>query len=237
MSELRDKPGMAFKDITGNRYGRLVAIKPISKIPGKYHWECQCDCGNTCIVNGAYLRNGKTKSCGCLKEEVLKNGANRNASLLSGTRLYHIWFGMKSRCDREKNQAYERYGKRGIAVCDEWNGKDGFIRFYEWAMNNGYDESLSLDRIDNDGGYSPDNCRWTTEKVQANNRRSNRRFEVNGEIKTLAELCEEYHVSYQMVQNRVNRGWNIIDALTMPPKREPWNKNMKISDANNGDAA
>lgn len=155
-------------DITGQRFGRLVAIQYIPRI-GK--WLCQCDCGNYTESTYGNLNAGRMVSCGCKKRE---QAACINASHgYSGTRLYRIWYNMRVRARNPKSPVFSEYGGRGIGICDEWSSS--FENFALWAERNGYREDLTIDRIDNDRGYYPDNCRWVTMKVQANNRRAARR--------------------------------------------------------------
>lgn len=130
---------------------------------------------------------------------------------MSHTRLYRVWDGMISRCHREKYHSYKRYGGRGITVCDEW--RNDFHAFYEWAIRNGYHEGLSIDRIDNDKGYSPDNCRWVTMKVQGNNKRSNHYIEYNGETHTIAEWSEILGIPRNVLYHRFERGWSVKRAF------------------------
>ena len=162
----------ALKDITGQRFGRLVVIdRAGSDTQGLATWLCKCDCGRSCVVRGAAMRKGNTKSCGCLHVEGAR--IRRTSHGKSNTRLNGIWSVMKQRCYNSSNKNYNRYGGRGITVCDEW--RNDFQSFYDWAMANGYDENAptgqcTLDRIDNDKGYSPDNCRWVDMKVQRHNR-------------------------------------------------------------------
>ena len=153
------------KDLTGLRYGRLVAIEraPNSK-SGRTVWKCRCDCGNEKCVLETALQQGLTKSCGCLRPG------------LRNTRLYSIWSHMKQRCENPNSNRFCYYGARGIVVCSEW--KDDFLAFYQWAMNNGYDDALSIDRIDTNGNYEPSNCRWATATMQNRNRRPTQKRKV-----------------------------------------------------------
>lgn len=164
-----------FIDLTGQKFGRLTVIKRGENIDNHAGWICQCECGNIVNVNGKYLREGKTTSCGCYHNELL-----RERSLTHGkthTRLYRIWANIISRCCNSNVDCYEYYGGRGISICDEW--KNNFENFYEWSINNGYNEQLTIDRINNDGNYEPSNCRWVTMKEQCKNRRK-RRTKENG---------------------------------------------------------
>lgn len=166
-----------FKDITGQRFGRLVAVERAGRNYARLAmWKCVCDCGNEKICTGASLRSGNTKSCGCLQRDVAKT-YNTKHGLTKHKRLYLVWKTMKKRCLNTSDEHYDRYGGRGITVCDEW--LHNFQAFYDWAMTNGYDENApygqcTLDRIDNNMGYSPDNCRWVDMKTQSNNRSTNR---------------------------------------------------------------
>ena len=170
-----------FIDLTGKRFGRLTVVERAENKNGYTMWKCKCDCGNETVVYGAHLSGGKTKSCGCLCLEKISKHS------LCDTHLYRIWASMKDRCYNAKAQPYERYGGRGITVCDEW--KNDFTTFYNWAMSNGYSDDLTIDRIDVNGNYEPSNCRWVDVITQANNKRNNIKVNLNGEIVSLRRAC------------------------------------------------
>ena len=168
---------MAYKNIKGERYGRLEVIEHIGTRRGKALWKCKCDCGNYADVTGDSLRQGKTKSCGCLGDDNRRKintrnryGATKHNQCKEGkkSRIYRIYDAMHQRCYNEKNGAYKHYGGRGIVICDEW--KNNFESFFQWSLKNGYSDDLSIDRIDNDGNYEPSNCRWADMTLQGLNR-------------------------------------------------------------------
>ena len=178
-------------DLTGQRFGRLVVLGREETLKrGVSRWLCQCDCGGQIVTSTNSLRRGATRSCGCLHRESAREQGLKSATHgLTETRLYRVWSNMKTRCYNKRNRNYARWGARGITVCDEWRAD--FQAFYDWAMANGYEDGLSIDRIDNDRGYSPDNCRWATPEQQANNTRSVRFIEFSGR-KPLASRMEPY---------------------------------------------
>lgn len=203
-------------DLTGQRFGRLTVISQSgSSNHGRRLWKCKCDCGNETILNTTVLVSGTTKSCGCLKVEVARDRMRTHG--MSHSRLFSIWTAMKQRCYNKNFEQYNHYGGRGITVCDEWI--NNFQAFYDWAIKNGYAEDLTIDRIENDKGYSPDNCRWVTNKAQQNNKRTNRILTLNGETHTASEWSEIIGISRKLIEDRVTRlGWSDEKALTTPKR-------------------
>ena len=202
------------KDMLGLRFGRLTVIEeaePRIKSDGIHviRWRCLCDCGNHVIVDGSLLRSGNTKSCGCLQREAASLSATTHGQ--SKTRLYRIWTGMKNRCNNKRDIDYERYGGRGIFVCKEW--MSDFLCFKEWAENSGYHDNLSIDRIDVDGPYSPDNCRRADCTTQNNNRRNTRYLSVDGTCMTMSQWASETGIPYWKIWERINRGWSEEEAV------------------------
>jgi len=203
-----------YLDITGHRFGRLEVVEFAGYDKHKsVTWRCKCECGNETVVRSDHLRYGKTSSCGCLKaEESAKRGRDNATHGMWNTRLYHCWQHMKQRCDGTGNEANrKRYYDRGITVCEEW--LNSFETFMEWALNNGYKDSLTLDRIDNDGNYEPFNCRWADTLTQQNNVTSNRYIKYKGDTLTIAEMARKYDIGYSTLSTRLERGWSIERAL------------------------
>lgn len=209
------------EDLTGQRFGRLTVVRflnPSERTARQYNWWCKCDCGNEIKANATKLKTGLQQSCGCLKEEnkYLIGEVNRKYKY-SNKRLYGIYAAMIARCYDEKNRRYHNYGGRGITVCEEW--KSNYDVFAEWAFNNGFDKDAkqgvcTLDRIDVNKGYSPDNCRWISNKEQQFNKRTNKRLTYNGETLTLTEWAEKLNVPKGTFIQGINHGKNIEYYIT-----------------------
>lgn len=200
-----------YKDLTNKKFGRLTVVALSHKDEYRqYYWLCQCECGKMVTVRGKSLTRGTTKSCGCLIYEShnVKHGMKR-------TRLYRIWSGIKSRCCTLSNPSYDRYGGRGITIDSEW--KCNFISFYNWAIANGYNDTLSIDRIDVNGNYEPSNCRWATPKEQSDNKRNNILITIDGVTMDLQQWCDKIGINRSTVLTRVRMcGWDYVSALTTP---------------------
>ena len=197
-----------FQDITGQKFGKLTVIKKVENINGRTAYLCECECGNKKQIIGKYLKNGSTKTCGCGK--ILNPHHKTHGQ--SNNKIYYVYKNMINRCYNKKNKKYESYGKRGIQVCNEW--LQNFENFYNWAINNGYQENLSLDRINNNGNYKPSNCRWVDLYTQANNKRNNHLITFGKETHTLAEWARIKNMNYSKLLARINRyKWSIEQAL------------------------
>lgn len=200
-------------DRRGQKFGRLTPIRIVGKDKkGHALWECQCDCGNIATVASDNLVKGNTRSCGCLNRESLKSGNNRRTHGGVGTRLYRIWGAMRRRCYNPNTPDYKTY--KDISVCDEWR-KD-FGNFRKWALENGYNDSLSIDRIDPLGDYCPQNCRWADAVTQANNKTTTRMVTVNGVQYNLKDACEKFGIGRHLFYQRIKKGMSEEEAFLMP---------------------
>lgn len=209
----------------GKRFGHLVVLCH----SGKGTLRCKCDCGREIVVKGYHLVNKNQSTCGrdcSYHSELVRTHG------LSNDRLFRIWKGMRRRCYDPKAYGYDVYGGRGITICDEW--RDDVFSFREWALSHGYSDELTIDRIDCDKGYSPDNCRWATVKEQANNQHPRWTFTpkhkykkrklktcvINGVEKSIQDWCNEYGLTIQAVLYRVNKkGMTLEEALTTPKQQ------------------
>lgn len=189
-------------DLTGQRFGRLTVMKEAGRTAdGRIRWQCLCDCGNiTETPSTKTLRNGTCRSCGCIQKER----PNKQTHGKSHTKLFAVWNAMKQRCANPNVKSYANYGGRGITVCKEWVGD--FQNFYSWAISKGYKEGLEIDRIDVNGNYKPNNCRWVTSQKNNNNRQNNLLIEINGEEHTLAEWSRITGIHRNTLAKRIRSG-------------------------------
>lgn len=210
----------SFIDLTGKKFGLLTVLRDSGKREyGSAVWVCKCDCGNVIEANGAVLRRGDKKSCGCYK------GTGNLRHGMSKTRLYRIWTGMLTRCGKNKRSRKKCYIDDDIEVCDEWKR---FEPFAKWALNSGYSDELTIERIDNRKGYSPDNCMWADMYVQANNRKCCVYFEKDGKRQTLKQWCVELGLDYKLIHNRINKlGWSFERAISEPIHAEKRNNEAR----------
>lgn len=201
-------------DLTGKRFGRLVVLNREGTTDNRHTiWHCKCDCGNECTALATNLKRGLVKSCGCLKKEITRNRAMIHG--MTGTRLHRIWKLMHRRCYNLSDPKYPQYGGRGIHICEEW--KTDFLAFYYWSTTNGYADNLSIDRIDVNGPYSPDNCRWATNRIQSNNRTTNVILEYHGIVHTAEEWACITGIPGNTIRARIERGWSVEQAITIRP--------------------
>lgn len=199
-----------YQDLTGQRFTRLTVVEFVEMRKRTPYWRCKCDCGNERIVSTTHLKAGHSKSCGCMTRERI--GLINKKTGLTNTRLFYVYHNMHMRCERSDNRHYRSYGERGITICEEWCGEHGFENFSKWAFANGYKDIryengrsiLTLDRIDVNGNYEPNNCRWVDKYVQANNRRNNRHIKINGEIDTLTNMSRKYGIYIGTLRNYAN---------------------------------
>lgn len=188
-------------DLTGKHFGMLVVLeRDQSSKTASPKWICKCQCGNIKSISSQALRTGRTKSCGCQANKG-KKGINKTHGM-SKTRIYHEWSSMRRRCKPNSNDS-KTYYDRGITVCNEW--QTDFMSFYKWAMASGYNDSLSIDRIDNDLGYSPDNCRWIDIRLQQEHKSNTVKISYNGQEYCLRRLCLELNFPYKVAHARYMR--------------------------------
>lgn len=208
------------EDFVGKKFGKLTVLKLDStkqKYKGEkkegliYFWLCQCECGNTKIMRTEYL--GRTKSCGCLNKEK----PPKRTHGMSKTKIYSCWKNMRRRCYEFENKRYKTYGGRGIKVCEEWQE---FKPFYDWAMSNGYQEGLTIERIDVNGNYEPSNCTWITMKQQGYNTTRTHFLTYNDKTQSVAEWAVETGLTYSTLQHRLQRGWDIAKLLSTPQRNK-----------------
>jgi len=209
-------------DLTGKRFGKLIVIKKNGKDKFRQNmWLCKCDCGNYVTVRAYSLKNN-TRSCGCLQKEL--TSMSKKTHGLSKNILYSVMYSIKNRCYNKNEPSYKYYGKRGIIICNEW--KNNFISFYNWAINNGYKKGLTIDRIDVNGNYEPNNCRWITIQEQQKNKRNTVYIKYNRQIHTLEEWAKITKIPQKTLHQRYYDNWGIEKMLTQQReihRRINWN--------------
>lgn len=187
-------------DMTDRKFSRLTVLRKADRKSSRVHWVCKCDCGKETIVDGSKLRNGHTKSCGCLQKDTIRK--IRKTHGYSRTPLYVRWTGIKQRCLNENHTSYDRYGGKGINICEEWLD---YEVFKEWAERNWYKPEFELDRIDNSKGYCPENCRWVSKGVNAQNKDNTVVFGQNNLTTTMKMLSKESGLTYRCLMSRYYR--------------------------------
>ena len=219
MAGVKRVKNVPLNDLTGKRFGRLLVLFQGERVNGRIGWVCRCDCGTIKTVGENLLSRGLAKSCGCLRKEVSRRKSTKHS--LCGTKLYHVYCNMKKRCYDPKSDHYKWYGAENKTICDEWMGENGFKHFSDWAFENGYEEDLTIDRIDNNKGYSPDNCRWVTMKKNCQNKRNNHLITVDGVTMTISEWSDAKGLSKTLISTRINQlGWDEEKAVTTRKMRE-----------------
>lgn len=193
-------------NLEGIRFGKLKVLSFAYCKNRKSYWNCVCDCGKNKIARSDSLKDGNLKSCGCLQYEHAIITHNK-----SNSKLYQVYYSMKNRCYNEKDKNFKYYGGKKVSVYTDW--LNDFMLFYDWSIENGYIEGLTLDRINVNGNYEPSNCRWITQQNQANNTTRNRKYEINGEILNITQLSKKYNVNRNTLNYRLNQEWELELAL------------------------
>lgn len=214
---MSQKPAWRLVDLAGHRFSNLLVLR-LARLGRRSVrvWACKCDCGNETEVSTYMLRCGRTRSCGCLR------GWHKKTHGKSKTSTYNSWAGMWARCANPKNPKWPSYGGRGISVCERWRSFENFLADMGEKTN-----GASIDRIENDGPYSPSNCRWATTKEQARNNRKNRRVTLNGRTMTVAEWSEALGVVSGTIVTRLANGWSVEEALSRPVDKRKRNSRAK----------
>lgn len=203
----------AFIDLTGQRFGRLLALKWGRTNAGRSAWECQCDCGTVKSVDASSLRGGLSRSCGCgVKESAVQRFTTHGGSK---SQMYRLWASMIQRCTQPNDGSFARYGGRGITVCERWRDFAAFAADMGPRPSPGH----SIDRIDNDGHYDPGNCRWATAHEQGLNKRTNRILELNGKRQAMSVWAKQLGMTSASLMERLDSGrWTVEQALSIPKR-------------------
>ena len=200
------------KDYTGYIFDKWTVLK--RDIDRKKHWFCKCSCGNVASVSIDHLKRGTSKRCMKCKGKLTQNRMSTHGE--SKTRLYGVWLTMRNRCNNPTVKSYAVYGARGIKVCDEW--QNSYEAFRDWSLANGYREGLQIDRINNDGNYSPENCRWISHLENMQNTSINKKAMFEGKLWTRTELAMRFNLSPRLIGDRLRHGWTIEEAISYKPQ-------------------
>lgn len=204
----------AHEKYINKKYGRWTVLAFSHAASGnRQMYLCKCDCGTLRTVCMAQLKNGHSRSCGCLRIDSATKHGGSGGYKGHKPRLYKIWSGIKDRCYYPNNKDYKNYGGRGITLCSEWQN---YENFRSWALSNGYQDNLTIDRIDVNWIYCPENCRWATVKEQARNKRSSIMVTFGGKTQCATAWCEELHMNRNLISRRLRAGWSIEKALLTP---------------------
>jgi hypothetical protein len=223
---------VSFQDLVGARFGELIVLEKVPRLKSNTtRWKCKCDCGKIIETTRSSLIKGSSKSCGCLckklsTQRIIKVNTKHN---LSRTRIYRIWTGIKNRVKGNIKDNKKYYFDRNIKICDEWE-KD-FIKFYNWSIQNGYSDNLSIDRIDVNGDYKPDNCRWATIKQQNRNKQNTTYLTLNGKTLSMGEWKEKLDIPFSTMVNRKRKGLSdeqILDITRRQGQRYVDYKEMSV---------
>ena len=221
-------PTQSARFMEGRQFGRLLVLHraepPVRTERSRLYWLCECQCGNRVIVRGTQLRRGMTRSCGCLRDDARKGNQHARKHGLWATPEWQAWSSMRRRCYEPGTTGYERYGGRGIKVCERWRY---FFEDFLADMGPRPSPKHSLDRINVDGDYEPGNCRWATSKEQNQNRRSNRSLTFNGETLLMSQWAERIGISKELLHYRLKAGWSVEQALATPVSRDAWKRRRK----------
>lgn len=207
----------------GQKFGMLTVVKRAESKHKNTYWVCRCDCGTNTLVTASHLTHGHTKSCGCLQRRTAQKTMvsmmkTKGADGHSVRRLSKTWRNMISRCNNPNDKSYPNYGGRGIKISPEW--ESDYWAFERWAVSSGWEPGLTLDRIDNDKGYCPDNCRWATQKQQNNNKRNVIILEFQGKQRTISQWSDEFCIDRRTLWSRLQKGLSIERSLTKPVTRK-----------------
>lgn len=226
--------GNKFRSLTGNKFGKLlvVALSTHRDLKKNCYWICRCECGTLCLACSERLISNQKKSCGCLVKETsarlvrsmnTTHGDARNGKISTE---HKAWTSMRQRCNCQTHKFYLRYGGRGITICERWSKFENFLS----DMGRKPSPHLTLDRIDNEGNYEPNNCRWASYSQQQNNRSSNRVFEFNGTSKTLKQWCVQFGINPVTASDRIKRGWTFARAMTQPVNKLRTSKLKRVNE-------